>query len=263
MCVGDCLQGFLRKDAYTCCQLLEVWGMGRGMSGLVCHLAQLLKRLWALPHPQLGVYFKTKIFFPHEAQNLYTVKWKLYFFFKFFCLLNSGNLQNSSWNFLTAIASMHLGLLIWKSHTDTDLGSEVFVLVFEKCQLNNSISQPSVENHKSKTQIWVYTIGVQINPTKCLQPFSHFCNSIAFSSILGLYRWLLCQWFQKALSRSTLDDPQIVFSLLLNHQVLFQFLQHSLCHVACKLDMIFEWFYFFNSSLLLTIAVVSFSCTMY
>lgn len=29
-CVGDCLQGFLRKDAYMCCQLLEVWGMGRG-----------------------------------------------------------------------------------------------------------------------------------------------------------------------------------------------------------------------------------------
>ena len=235
-----------------------------GMAGLVCHLAQLLKRLWSLPHPQLGVYFKTKIFLPHEAQNLYTVKWKLYFFFfKFFCLLNSGNLQNSSWNFLTAIASMHLGLLIWKSHTDTDLGSEVFVLVFEKCQLNNSISQPSMENHKSKNQIWVYTIGVQINPTKCLQPFSHFCNSIAFSSILGLYQWLLCQWFQKALSRSTLDDPQIVFSLLLNHQVLFQFLQHSLCHVACKLDKIFEWFYFFNSSLHLTIAVVSLSCTMY
>ena len=187
----------------------------------------------------------------------------IYIYLKFFCLLNSGNLQNSSWNFLTAIASMHLGLLIWKSHTDTDLGSEVFVLVFGKCQLNNSISQPSVENRKSKNQIWVYTIDVQINSIKCLQPFSHFCSSIAFLSILGLYLSLLRQWFQKALSRSTLDDPQIVFSLRLSHQVLFQFLQHSLCHVACKLDIIFECFYFFNLSLHLTIAVVSLSCAMY
>lgn len=73
-----------------------------------------------------------------------------------------------------------------------------------------TIGQAAAENCDSKTPDSGAHERCTDWPHECLQLSSQFCDLMAFSSVLGLYQELLYQWFQEALSRFTLDDPQLI-----------------------------------------------------